>query len=119
MCGGGDGGGCGNVCAMAADCIVMRWRRLTAAVTHVGHIWRRAQLGGRTALMCAAENGHADCVRLMLDAGADKNAVDEVRASAACLACGPCCAGDGDGLVCERRRRSVASGAAASGNDDV
>ena len=29
---------------------------------------------GQTALMCAAMEGHADCARLLLDAGADKNA---------------------------------------------
>ena len=29
--------------------------------------------------MVAASNGHADCARLLLDAGADKNAQDEVR----------------------------------------
>ncbi len=28
-----------------------------------------------TALMCAARNGHSECARLLLDAGADKNAV--------------------------------------------
>ena len=33
----------------------------------------RAQFG-QTALMFAAREGHADCVRLLLDAGADKNA---------------------------------------------
>jgi hypothetical protein len=33
---------------------------------------------GRTALMRAANNGHADCVRLLLDAGANKNAKDRV-----------------------------------------
>ncbi len=33
----------------------------------------RAQ-DGCTPLICAAENGHADCVRLLLDAGADKEA---------------------------------------------
>ena len=31
--------------------------------------------------MFAARNGHADCARLLLDAGADKNAKNEVRAS--------------------------------------
>ncbi len=33
---------------------------------------------GYTALICAAENGHADCSRLLLDAGADQNAKSEV-----------------------------------------
>jgi ankyrin repeat protein len=34
---------------------------------------------GFTALMMAAEDGHIDCVRLLLDAGADKNAEENVR----------------------------------------
>ena len=37
---------------------------------------------GWTALIRAGYNGHADCVRLLLDAGADKNAKANVRASA-------------------------------------
>jgi hypothetical protein len=43
-------------------------------------IWRIARAQeGRTALVWAAHCGHADCARLLLDAGADKNAKDEVR----------------------------------------
>ena len=38
--------------------------------------------GENTALMCAIEKGRSDCVRLLLDAGADKEAKDKVRASA-------------------------------------
>ncbi len=34
---------------------------------------------GRTALIFAAQNGHAECVRLLLEVGADKDAVDNVR----------------------------------------
>ena len=34
---------------------------------------------GRTALMNAALNGRADCVRLLTDVGADKEARDNVR----------------------------------------
>ena len=34
---------------------------------------------GRTALLLASENGHAQCVRLLLDAGANKNATANVR----------------------------------------
>ncbi len=43
-------------------------------------MWRRAQ-SGSTALILAAGSGHADCARLLLDAGADKEATDKVRAS--------------------------------------
>ena len=32
-----------------------------------------------TPLICAAEKGHADCVRLLLDAGADTEAKKMVR----------------------------------------
>jgi hypothetical protein len=34
---------------------------------------------GRTALILAAARGHADCVQLLIDAGADKEAKDRVR----------------------------------------
>jgi hypothetical protein len=47
---------------------------------------------GFTALIAAAREGHSDCVRVLLDAGADKNATDKVRASAG-LECGPGCVG--------------------------
>ncbi len=42
---------------------------------------------GYTALIWAAHNGRADCVRLLLDAGAEKNATNNVRATAgvACI----------------------------------
>ncbi len=60
----------------------------------------RAQYGN-TALMFAAQYGHADCARLLLDAGADTNAQDKVRARA-----GVCASaflrrrwGDDDGLL--------------------
>ncbi len=46
-----------------------------------GHMFGRAQWGW-TALIVAAEKGRADCARLLLDAGADKEAKDKVRASA-------------------------------------
>ena len=46
------------------------------------HIGRRRAQNGRTALMCSAEKGHADCMRLLLDAGADKEAKTDVLASA-------------------------------------
>ena len=50
------------------------------------HLGRRAQYG-RTALICAGYNGHADCARLLLDAGADKNAANKVRARAGWVVC--------------------------------
>ena len=34
---------------------------------------------GSTALMYAAQNGHADCAQLLLNAGADKDAKNKVR----------------------------------------
>ena len=49
------------------------------AETLVDTFAARAQFGA-TALMRAADNGRADCMRLLLDAGADKNAKDRVRA---------------------------------------
>jgi hypothetical protein len=34
---------------------------------------------GSTVMMIASENGRADCVRLLIDVGADKEAKDDVR----------------------------------------
>ncbi len=36
----------------------------------------RRQWDGLTALMRAADNGHVDCVRLLIEAGAEKDAKD-------------------------------------------
>ena len=44
------------------------------------HVGGGAQIGA-TALMNAVQKGHVDCARLLLDAGADKEATDQVRAS--------------------------------------
>jgi ankyrin repeat protein len=61
---------------------------LRRACAHVGGtLGRRRAQNGSTALMFAAEKGHVDCVRLLLDAGADKEAKNEVRASAG-VVCG-------------------------------
>ena len=57
----------------------------------------RAQ-DGRTALIYAAANGHADCARLLLDAGADKEAKCNVRVLRVYLWRRG--GGDNDGLVC-------------------
>ena len=53
---------------------------------------------GSTALIHAAHNGCADCARLLLDAGADKNATSDVRASR--FACGLIVWGFVDEMVC-------------------
>ncbi len=42
---------------------------------------RRSSQDGYTALISAAAYGHADCVRLLIDAGANKEAKNGVRAS--------------------------------------
>ena len=41
--------------------------------------------GGMTALMCATANGRADCARLLIDAGADKEVKDDVRVGRSCF----------------------------------
>jgi ankyrin repeat protein len=56
-----------------------------------GYIGSRAQ-DGRTALHVAAEKGHANCVRLLLDAGADTEAKNKfVRYRFAASAAGHVC----------------------------
>ena len=67
--------GCGG-CAAAAE----RLRRFTHAANGLAfrrHIGRRRSQDGRTALICAAAKGHADCALLLLVAGADKEAKDK------------------------------------------
>ena len=54
--------------------MISAFRFCVRALSH----WHGAQ-GGETALFSAAYYGNADCVRLLLAAGADKNAQDEVR----------------------------------------
>jgi hypothetical protein len=44
-----------------------------------GTVHVNVQYRGFTALMGAARNGHTDCVRLLVDGGADKKLKDEVR----------------------------------------
>jgi hypothetical protein len=46
---------------------------------------------GWTVLMYAARGGHADCVRLLLDAGVDKSAVTIVRVRSAASVAGRLC----------------------------
>lgn len=46
-------------------------------------LWRAQK--GNTALMVAAWEGRMDCVRLLLEAGAKKEAKNQVRSSDRCL----------------------------------
>jgi hypothetical protein len=39
----------------------------------------KTRQNGCTALARAGENGHADCMRLLLEAGDDENSSDDVR----------------------------------------
>ena len=41
--------------------------------------WNNFVQKGRTALICAADKGHVECVEALLKAGADKHAQDNVR----------------------------------------
>ncbi len=50
----------------------LRWRCLRDVAS--------GSQGGFTALICAAESGHSHCARLLIDAGADKEATTIVRA---------------------------------------
>ena len=68
---------------MADARAISRWCRCVCLLwaTALSVVSSHAQFGF-TALIGAAGGGHSDCVRLLLDAGADKNATDEVRAGA-------------------------------------
>ena len=79
-------GHCVRMCVRCVAINAYRWRR---------HIWHtRAAQRGWTALICAAMEGHADCARLLLDAGADKYARNKVRLIG--LRACPCCDFDDD-----------------------
>jgi hypothetical protein len=67
--------------ASSSFCLCGGWHcdRIAAAVSYSAHLY--AQYGRWTALMMAARDGHANCVRLLVDAGADKDAKDKVRVS--------------------------------------
>jgi ankyrin repeat protein len=57
-----------------------------AIATNYADVDARERLYGRTALMIAAVEGHADAVRLLLEAGSDANIVDEEGSTALSLA---------------------------------
>ncbi len=61
------------------------------ASTAAAHWHIARSQGGHTALIHTAADGHANCVQLLLDAGADKETKDWVRMSSG-LACGLGCA---------------------------
>ena len=75
---------CVCVCVVAAICV---------CDLHLcgGDMWHTRAQGRWTALIYAAAEGHADCVRLLLDAGADKDAKDQVRASGRVVWRWACC----------------------------
>ena len=83
-------------------CFHLRGGEAAGRLNGGGHKWARWAVvraqDGYTALIFAAMHGRADCVRLLLDAGADKDAKNEVRArGSACEALGV--GYDADGLM--------------------
>ncbi len=82
-------------------CVVLRivaYYRRRDLIGRRRHIWHSHAQSGLTALVYAS--GHADCVRLLLDAGADMNAKNNVRDSVdpvrVCLRASVICWWDGD-----------------------
>jgi hypothetical protein len=55
----------------------MYMRLHSMVIWHVWHNWSAPLQKAFTALILAAQKGHADCVRLLTEAGADKNAKDK------------------------------------------
>ena len=49
------------------------------------HAVRVPQNWARTAMMMAAANGRIDCLRALVDAGADKDAIESVRVGRFCI----------------------------------
>jgi hypothetical protein len=64
-----------HICLMCTPLSDERWLAVRATVV----VRRRRSQHGHTALMYAAVSGHADCARLLIDAGADKEATSGVR----------------------------------------
>ncbi len=54
--------------------------------TNYADVYARERLYGRTALMIAAAEGHAEVVQLLIEAGSDVNALDEEGSSSLSLA---------------------------------
>jgi hypothetical protein len=76
---------------MAAEAAVAHTHTHGGADTCGRRLMAAAAQSGNTALILAGYKGHADCARLLLDAGADKNAVDNVRARAGLVGRVGCC----------------------------
>ena len=64
---------------MCLNVTVAAWDAWELPVVQMGTHAQGVFAGGRTALILAAKEGNTECVRLMLNAGADKNAKDKVR----------------------------------------
>jgi hypothetical protein len=58
-------------CIVGAGCDERRWRGRAALICQTQ--------GGSTALILAAENGTTDCVRLLVESGADMDVINNVR----------------------------------------
>ncbi len=71
-----------NVRLIVSMCVVLRFVLHCHCRDLIGrrrrHIWHSLVQFGWTALILAAREGHADCARLLVDAGADKEAKNEV-----------------------------------------
>ena len=64
---------------MCLKCVVCLCMQVAIAAKQYVRGWGCKSPSGRTALMRAAVGGHADCARLLIDAGADKDAKSRVR----------------------------------------
>ncbi len=58
-------------CIVVAGCDERRWRGRVALICQTQ--------GGSTALIMAAENGSTDCVRLLVEGGANMDVINNVR----------------------------------------
>ena len=67
-----------SVCALFGNLLpIVGWHTFLFYDELCG-FWQHTQ-GGNTALISAAQNGNLDCVHLLVGAGADKEARDDVR----------------------------------------
>jgi hypothetical protein len=64
--------------------ICMRLRCVLDSMTRSHSSSLAYEQDGSTSLILSVMNGHVECMRLLLDAGADKNAINAVRVSRIC-----------------------------------